>query len=111
MVSVGWLRRCLLENGYKVIDWGTITKAEHTNAPEVSGVYALYWGETLQYIGKAKSFYSRMISWSNEGDIPFGSFAWFELPTEEVAGAEAVLIREYKPPYNSNNPRNPDDDD
>lgn len=110
MVSADSLRDFLLDKGYRVIDWGIIDKEDHTDAPEVCGVYALYWGATLQYIGKAKSIYARMLSWSNDGGIPFGSFAWFQLPAGEVNEAEKVLIPEYQPEYNTNL-RYPDEDD
>ena len=101
MASPDALRDFLLKKGYRIIDWGIIDKDEHTNAPEASGVYALYWGRTLQYIGMAgTSFYQRMLNHSNEDAYPFGSFAWFQLPAGQEDEAETTLIRKYKPPYN-----------
>ncbi|MHA1424270.1 MAG: hypothetical protein ACTSSD_19520 [Candidatus Thorarchaeota archaeon] len=110
MTSIDSLRQSLLEKGYNIISEGTLDKDDHTDAPEVTGVYALYWGTTLQYIGKATSVYARMLSWSNDGGIPFGSFSWFELPDDQFTEAEKVLIREYQPEYN-NNLKHSDDDD
>ncbi len=109
MVSPGWLERFLVERGYKVIKWDTLPKEKYKKAPDAPGVYALYWGSTLQYIGMASSLYDRIRAHVDE--VPFGSFAWFKMPKDQIAAAEAELIHEYDPPWNTNYPTHPDDYD
>ncbi len=106
MTSAGWLHRFLTKNGFKVLEWGTNNKSNYLDTPNESGVYALYWGSTLQYIGRSKSLRRRLSQWDSEDlyrtdiRIPFGSFAWFTLPKNQVQEAEALLILNYDPPYN-----------
>lgn len=110
MASAGWIRRFLTKNGFNVFEWGTCRRSNYLETPNEPGVYALYWGDTLQYIGKSRYLRGRLSPWDSEGlykteiRIPFGSFAWFTLPTNQIQDAEALLIRKYDPPYNKDYP-------
>lgn len=106
MTSAGWINRFLTKNEFNVNGWGTKEKSNYLDAPNELGVYALYWGSTLQYIGRSNNLRRRLSQWDSEDlyrtdiRIPFGSFAWFTLPKKQVQDAEALLILYYDPPYN-----------
>jgi len=106
MVSPGWLKRLLEKNDFTVFEWDKDQKQNYLNVPNEVGVYALYWGESLRYIGRAANLRRRLSQWDSEDyygtdkRIPFGSFAWFTLPEDEYKDAEALLILYYDPPYN-----------
>jgi excinuclease UvrABC nuclease subunit len=108
------LKSFLEKNEIDVLSWGKGRKSEYLDVPEILGVYALYWGTTLQYIGKAKKLRRRLGQWDSEDwyngyyRIPFGSFAWFAVRKSQVNKAEAILIHYYDPPYNEVYPQIPD---
>lgn len=113
LASAGWLRRFLIEMKIKVLDWGKGQKVDYLDAPKKPGVYALYWGRKLQYIGKSeKSLRKRISDWHGEDyygtneRIPFSSFAWFVLRKNQVNIAETFLVAFYNPPYNLTFPLN-----
>ncbi len=114
MTSPGWLKRTLEQYGFTVFDWGKDRKVNYSNAPSEVGVYALYWGTTLQYIGRTVGLRKRLSQWDSEDyygtdiRIPFGSFAWFSISEDEYKAAEAILILKYDPPYNWIYPSIPD---
>ena len=83
----------------------TFPKGDLDDIPDKPGVYALFWGDTLQYIGKSETLRTRLKNWEfkdrlKDENIPFGSYDWFVLPSKEVADAEDYLIKYYQPPYN-----------
>lgn len=106
MVAPGWLRRFLIKYDYNVLDWGKDKKRHYLDAPDETGVYALYYRGSLRYIGRAKKLRRRLSQWDSEDyygtdkRIPFSMFAWFTLPKDEYKDAEAMLILWYDPPYN-----------
>ncbi len=110
MASAGWMRRFLTKKGINVFEWGTCRKSNYLEIPNEPGVYALYWGPTLQYIGKSRYLRGRLIPWDNEGlykteiRIPFGSIAWFTLQKNQIQDAEVLLVQKYDPPYNEDYP-------
>ncbi len=106
MTSAGWINRFLTKNEFTVVEWGTLEKSSYLDAPNEPGVYALYWGKTMQYIGRSTNLRRRLSQWDSEDlyrtniRIPFGSFAWFTLPVNQVQDVEALMILFYDPPYN-----------
>jgi len=103
-------KRKLENEGFTIIEWGNyFTKDELGDIPYEPGVYILYWGETMQYVGKSNNLQIRLSEWERrdyykEYYIPFGSIAWFVLPENQISDAEAILIDYYDPPYNQQYP-------
>jgi hypothetical protein len=113
LVSAEVLRDLLVKNRIRVLSWGKDRKTNFLETPAKPGVYALYWGTTLQYVGStSKSLHleivklQRISQWDSDCfdgmdmEIPFGSFAWFVVPMNQVKKAETLLVNWYDPPYN-----------
>ena len=71
-----------------------------------SGVYVLYMGDKIQYIGETKNLYMRIGQHIKRNEIPFNSFAFFDENDLLNSGldryrVEYILIRTYNPPYNT----------
>lgn len=105
------IKQKLTNLGFKIINWGeNYEKKDLDDIPKNSGVYALYWGETLQYIGRSTNLQKRVKDWErshyyqNEY-IPFGTLSWYELQENQVSKAEAELIHYYQPLYNQQYPK------
>lgn len=100
------ITRVLNTEGYAIREYGTaFSKNDMSEIPNEGGVYALYWGETLQYIGRSKDLRKRLKNWEfkdhwKEENIPFGSCDWYVLLPSQVNDAEDFLIKYYQPPYN-----------
>lgn len=99
--------RTLETEGYTVKEYGTDwSKDSISEVPQKPGIYVLYWGETIQYIGMSEgSIPSRVNNWKHLDEykwdnIPFGTFDWFTLPKDQVRDAEDYLIKYYQPDYN-----------
>ncbi|MHA2245407.1 MAG: hypothetical protein ACXADY_10615 [Candidatus Hodarchaeales archaeon] len=100
-----------LENlNLKIFSWGEYyEKNDLDEIPKKSGVYALFWGDALQYIGRSNNLQRRLKDWErshyyNEY-IPFGTVSWYNLSEKQVPQAEAQLIHYYQPPYNQQYPK------
>ncbi|MCL4341223.1 MAG: hypothetical protein M1431_03905 [Candidatus Thermoplasmatota archaeon] len=92
--------RTLESAGHNVKEYGTgWSKSEIYDVPDSPGIYALYWGDTLQYIGMSEgAIPDRVNQWERLDrnkieNIPFGSFDWFTLPKNQVREAEDYLIK------------------
>lgn len=66
-----------------------------------SGVYFLYKGDELVYIGESDSIFSRVGTHIREGVKDFDTWAYHEIEgTRERKALEGFLISIYKPKYN-----------
>lgn len=106
MASPGRIVRRIRREGGRLLDWGGRWAKRYLNdVPKKTGIYALYHGTTIQYIGKSNNLQSRLKEWErrhyyrNEY-VPFGSFAWFVLPKNQTSWIEASLVDYYAPRYN-----------
>jgi hypothetical protein len=86
-----------------VMDLATIRGLSlHPVPPQMIGVYFLFRGEELQYIGESVDVISRVLTHKQEGRIPFD--CWVFLPMDSNKDRrrdiELIYIRHYTPPYN-----------
>ena len=82
-------------------------RASNQNGMEVieAGVYFLFKGEKLVYIGKSNSIYNR-IGQHVVSDKDFDSWEYYECEgwnELDISQLESWLIREFSPPYNKTN--------
>ena len=69
-----------------------------------SGVYFLYQGDEIVYVGQAMSVYSRVGVHKKTGEIAFDSFSFISLDIEEADAVESRYILELQPKHNSTVP-------
>ena len=69
-----------------------------------SGVYFLYQGDEIVYVGQAMSVYSRVGVHKKTGEITFDSFSFISLDIEEADAVESRYILELQPKHNSTVP-------
>jgi excinuclease UvrABC nuclease subunit len=69
--------------------------------PLVTGVYLLFQGDTIVYIGKAIDIMNRIRTHKVERVKIFDSFSFIEIPKEEIHIWERVLINKFNPIYNN----------
>ena len=106
MVSPGWIARRIWTQVSRLLDWSDQwSKRDLDDVPKKPGVYALYHGTTLQYIGQSLNLQSRLKNWERKhyyknAYVPFGSFAWFRVPKNQLSNVEADLVGYYQPYYN-----------
>jgi hypothetical protein len=72
---------------------GDILHMEH-------GVYFLFCGKELIYIGKSRRCHERVLTHTKEGRIPFDRFVVLPIEERWLDGVEAFLISEMKPSFN-----------
>lgn len=82
---------------------GDILHMEH-------GVYFLFCGKELIYIGKSQRCHERVLAHTKEGRIPFDRFVVLPIDERWLDGIEAFLISEMKPSFNIKHV-NPSDND
>ncbi|MHA1228971.1 MAG: GIY-YIG nuclease family protein [Candidatus Hodarchaeales archaeon] len=110
-MSTTGLKIKLTKNGFSILDSGNYwTKDELDDVLKEPGLYALFWGDCLQYIGQSINLQNRLKEWERKNYykkdyIPFGTYSWFVLPEKQLSKAEAMLINYYEPPYNQQYPR------
>jgi hypothetical protein len=68
--------------------------------PVASGVYFLFDGGQLQYVGRAVNVYSRTAQHKKVNSIPFDIWRYIPFLEDDLDAAEAAYIRLYKPPFN-----------
>ena len=106
MASPGWIARRIRHQGGRLLEWSDRwTKRNLDDVPMKSGIYALYHGTTLQYIGRSLNLLTRLKRWEQKHYykneyVPFGSYAWFNVPKNQLSKIEDGLIGYYQPPYN-----------
>ena len=67
--------------------------------PAMSGIYFLFCGDELQYIGKASNLSQRL--WRHFVDRPnWDHVTWIEAPVECCEEVEHYYIHEFNPPQN-----------
>lgn len=74
------------------------------------GVYYLWDGERVLYVGASLHVETRLRRHANEGLIPFIQAFFDACSPEELAGKECEAIREFRPVLNEHNARNNDAD-
>ena len=101
------IRTKLEREGFKVIDSEEDNYDEdRALIPFKGGVYCLFYGDTLQYVGRAVNLKDRLRQHLDNkknktyGYIPFGNYSWYVLHPKQIGDAEDFLIRYYDPPYN-----------
>jgi len=100
-ISAVGIKRKLDNEGYTVKDWNhDVTKREIDEVTHHTGIYALYHGSTLQYIGLSKDLQRRIQEHRIEDLIPFGNFAWYDIHYKQLHEAKRMLIDYYDPRYN-----------
>jgi hypothetical protein len=67
---------------------------------QVSGVYFLFLGEQLQYIGQTTIARERLKQHRNGGLIPFDDWHFLPAVWKDLGVIEELYIREYDPPFN-----------
>lgn len=69
--------------------------------PLVTGVYLLFQGDNIVYIGKATDIMNRIRTHLYEGVKIFDSFSYIEIQKDEIHIWERVLINKFNPIYNN----------
>lgn len=93
------LKAVLGHEGFRILDYGIKWgKSDASALPDEWGVYALYYGDTLKYIGKTDGIGNNLRKRVLEHDqeFPWGNFDWFVLRSNSIARAEKALICYYK---------------
>jgi hypothetical protein len=68
--------------------------------PDECGLYFLFSGDCLLYIGMSVDIAARIIAHRRARRIPFDRFAWLALPSLLLRRVEWDLIRRERPPFN-----------
>lgn len=84
---------------------GTVGFCDRKEIPETSGIYFIFDGPSLKYIGKSINLNARLCNTSHHRFQNFMALAnpavsWLEIPIDELNGKEVELIRQYDPPLN-----------
>ena len=66
----------------------------------MTGIYFLYDGPELVYIGRAKNVFLRIYSHMYKGDKQFTSWAFERVPDDQQWAREGELIAKHQPKYN-----------
>lgn len=69
-----------------------------------SGVYFLFKGDELVYIGQSVSVHSRVETHRSLRLIDFDAYAFHACERDQLKRIEAIQIRHYKPKYNIQQP-------
>ena len=71
-----------------------------------SGVYGLFYGDALQYVGRVVDLKDRLRQHldnkinKTDGHVLFGNYSWYDLHSKQISNAKDFLIRYYESPYN-----------
>ncbi len=65
-----------------------------------TGIYFLFSGKTLQYIGQSADCRQRIAQHRKIGSIPFDSWRFIPTLMQDLDYVEAAYIRSHSPPYN-----------
>ena len=82
----------------RLLDIDTIRNASRKPPERLCGVYFLWMGDSLIYVGQSVDVLSRLLSHGLRGQ--FDSFTMIECPKEELADLETAYILLFKPPLN-----------
>ncbi len=72
----------------------------------VVGLYALFQGDVLVYIGQSLNVHKRVLTHMLEGKKDFDSYRVIPTLASELSESEVAYIVEFKPLYNANIPPN-----
>src|SRR5438045_199305 len=82
----------------------TLVPTERLPKPEpIIGVYFLFLGGDLRYIGSSINLLGRVLTHSIEGIKDFDSYAFIETEWDLHLSLESILIRTLEPEYNLRN--------
>ena len=102
----------LEKEGYEIKDFGEwFYDADRYEIPPRPGVYSLFYGNIIQYIGSSIDLRIRLRNHLDnkyhrrDGYIPFGNYSWYVLNKSVIVDAEDMIIRYYEPKYNLINAR------
>jgi hypothetical protein len=75
--------------------------SEIRQLPELSiGIYFLFQGDALQYIGQSSAVYERVSTHRRQRKIPFDNWRFVNTTLAELDTVEATYIHAFRPPYN-----------
>lgn len=81
------------------------SSTHHPKRPaRLGGVYALYLGAQLVYIGRSGNIYSRIAAHMSLGVIVFDTFEFDVCDHDTSIALEAKLINQFQPHYNKHIP-------
>lgn len=83
----------------RLLDIGEILKGRRAMPSLLCGVYFLFAGDDLIYVGKSTNVESRVHSHTRSG-VQFDSYALIECDESELADVETAYILRFKPPRN-----------
>ena len=66
----------------------------------ICGVYFLYAGDELVYIGQSKNVVGRVASHCSDEYKEFTTYSFIDVPYHKLREVEAELISKYRPRYN-----------
>ena len=70
------------------------------------GIYFLYDGDELVYVGQAENVLVRLSAHRKETSKEFDSFSWISMPNGNLNQTKAEYISQYRPRLNKNLPAN-----
>ena len=98
------IRAKLEREKFRVMDYGEYFRdGNRPLIPTRPGVYCLFYGDTLQYVGRSVNIKDRLRQHldnrlnKTDHNIPFGNYYWYVLHQKEISDAEDLLIRYYDP--------------
>lgn len=102
-LAVNWqpLHQTLANISGRRVQYGVPVDGYRTNmGPNGSGVYFLFNGDRLQYVGKATSISHRLWRHFVEKNIAWDCVSWIEVISDAAEEVEHFYIYELKPPCN-----------
>ena len=86
----------------KLVDPRTLPRH---NALRIRGIYFLFQGDTVVYVGQSADIQSRLSVHMSDENKEFDSYAYFEFPYGDLDMQEGDYIMEYQPFLNSTMPK------
>lgn len=94
-----WCERMKIENAHvPVLPIDRLRKLPEQQ--DCTGIYFLWLGEKLQYVGKSVDVWGRTRRHENEFRIDFDTWTSFSVEEASLKEYERAYIATYKPPYN-----------
>jgi hypothetical protein len=87
----------------------SLTEIKELPRPTESGIYFLFLGGALQYIGQSANVFTRVAAHRKGGAISFDDWVVISAPLGDLDAIEANYIRKFKPPFNRGLRRLPTD--
>lgn len=77
-----------------------IRMQRHEKVPIVSGIYFLFDGDEVVYIGKSTNIHNRLNSHEHDRQKKWDSFTFLEVEGIFSGALESIFIGSYRPRYN-----------